>query len=181
VPPAEEKRAIVLGEFGGIGLPVQGHTWDKKNWGYRIMEDTLRLLSIYELYYDQIHRFVKDKGLSATIYTQTTDVETEMNGLMTYDRKINKMQAENVFRANHNIIPPSLVSPERIFTDNFVVELVNNRPCGKIYYTLDDSEPTGNSKQYNESFKVYETTIIKAFTKWKDAQSRVISYRLEKK
>jgi beta-galactosidase/beta-glucuronidase len=106
VPPAEEKRAIVLGEFGGLGLPVQGHTWEQKNWGYRNMEDTLQLLSRYELYYDQVHRFVKEKGLSATIYTQTTDVETETNGLMTYDRKINKMGVENVFKANHNITTP---------------------------------------------------------------------------
>ena len=42
--PAEEKRAIVLGEFGGLGLPLQGHTWEQKNWGYRNMEDTLQLL-----------------------------------------------------------------------------------------------------------------------------------------
>jgi hypothetical protein len=105
VPPAEEKRAIVLGEFGGLGLPVQNHTWKQKNWGYRNMEDTLELLSRYKSYYDQVHRFVKENGLSATIYTQTTDVETETNGLMTYDRKINKMGVENVFKANSDIIP----------------------------------------------------------------------------
>ena len=125
VQPAEEKRAIVLGEFGGLGLPLQGHTWEQKNWGYRNMEDTLQLLSKYESYYDQVHRFVKENGLSATIYTQTTDVETETNGLMTYDRKINKMGVENVFKANNNIIPPSLASPVRIFTDNYTAELVN--------------------------------------------------------
>ena len=181
VPPAEEKRAIVLGEFGGLGLPVQGHTWEQKNWGYRNMEDTLQLLSKYESYYDQVHRFVKENGLSATIYTQTTDVETETNGLMTYDRKINKMGVENVYKANHNIIPPSLVSPVMMFTDNFVAELKNNRPGGKIFYTTDGSEPTINSAQYTEPFKLSETCTIKAFTKWEDAQSRVISYRIEKK
>ena len=181
VPPAEEKRAIVLGEFGGLGLPVQGHTWEQKNWGYRNMEDTLQLLSRYELYYDQVHRFVKENGLSATIYTQTTDVETETNGLMTYDRKINKMGVENVFKANHNIIPPSLVSPVRMFTDNYVAELINSRPGGKIFYTTDGSEPNGNSKQYTEPFKLSETSTIKAFTRWEDAQSRVISYQVEKK
>jgi len=106
VPPAEEKRAIVLGEFGGLGLPVQGHTWEQKNWGYRNMEDSLQLLSKYQSFYDQVHRFVKENGLSASIYTQTTDVETETNGLMTYDRKINKMGVENVFKANHNIKTP---------------------------------------------------------------------------
>ena len=104
VQPAEEKRAIVLGEFGGLGLPVQGHTWELKNWGYRNMEDSLQLLKKYESYYDQINKFVNENGLSATIYTQTTDVETETNGLMTYDRKINKMGVENVFKANHKVV-----------------------------------------------------------------------------
>lgn len=103
VQPAEEKRAIVLGEFGGLGLPVQGHTWEQKNWGYRTMDDTLQLLSKYESYYDLISKFVKENGLSATVYTQTTDVETETNGLMTYDRKINKMGSEAVFRANKQV------------------------------------------------------------------------------
>jgi beta-galactosidase/beta-glucuronidase len=106
VQPVEEKRAIVLGEFGGLGLPVQNHTWEQKNWGYRNMEDTLQLLTRYESYYDQINKFVNENGLSATIYTQTTDVETETNGLMTYDRKINKMGVENVFKANHKVITP---------------------------------------------------------------------------
>jgi beta-galactosidase/beta-glucuronidase len=102
VPPAEENRAIVLGEFGGLGLPLEGHTWEQKNWGYRNMEDTLQLLEKYEGYYDQVYRFVKNNGLSATIYTQTTDVETETNGLMTYDRKIVKMGIDNLYRANTN-------------------------------------------------------------------------------
>ena len=181
VPAAEEKRAIVLGEFGGLGLPVQGHTWEQKNWGYRNMEDTLQLLSRYELYYDQVHKFVKENGLSATIYTQTTDVETETNGLMTYDRKINKMGIENVFNANHNIIPPSLVSPVRMFTDKYVAELMNYRPGGKTFYTTDGSEPNENSARYTEPFKLSETCTIKTFTKWEDAQSRVISYLVEKK
>ncbi len=100
VPAAEEHRAIVLGEFGGLGLPVQGHTWEQKNWGYRNMEDSLQLLSRYASYYEQVHKFVKENGLSGSVYTQTTDVETETNGLMTYDRKINKMGVENVARAN---------------------------------------------------------------------------------
>jgi hypothetical protein len=181
VQPAEEKRAIVLGEFGGLGLPLQGHTWEQKNWGYRNMADTLQLLSRFESYYDLIHRFVKENGLSATIYTQTTDVETETNGLMTYDRKVNKMGAENVFRATHDIIPPSLTSPERIFTNNYTVELKNNRTGGKIFYTIDGSEPTENSTQYTSPFKISETTVIKTLTNWADSQSRVISYLIEKK
>jgi hypothetical protein len=181
VQPAEEKRAIVLGEFGGLGLPLQGHTWEQKNWGYRNMEDTLQLLARYELYYDLVHRFVKENGLSATIYTQTTDVETETNGLMTYDRKINKMGIENVYRANNNIIPPSITSPLRIFTENFSVELKNTREGGKIYYTIDGTEPSEESTLYTEPFIISETSEIRAFTKWYDKRSRTTTYLIEKK
>ena len=181
VPPAEDKRAIVLGEFGGLGLPVQGHTWEQRNWGYRNMEDSLQLLTRYESYYDQVHRFVRENGLSATVYTQTTDVETETNGLMTYDRKINKMGTGNVYNANHNIIPPSLQSPVSIFTDSFSVKLTNNRPGGKIYFTSDGSEPTESSPIYTEPFQINETTEIKAFTRWKDKRSRTTSIKIEKR
>src|SRR5664279_916352 len=99
------------------------------------MADTLQLLARYESYTDMVHRFVKENGLSATIYTQTTDVETETNGLITYDRKVNKMGVENVYKANNNIIPSSLTSPARIFIDTYSVDLKNNKPGGKIFYT----------------------------------------------
>jgi hypothetical protein len=181
VPQTEEKRAIILGEFGGLGLPIQGHTWEQKNWGYRTMEDSIQLLSRYELYYDQVHHFVRENGLSATVYTQTTDVETETNGLMTYDRKINKMGVENVYKANHNIIPPSLLSPVRIFTDRYLVALNNYRTEGRIYFTTDGSDPLPSATQYNEPFTITETTVIKAFTQWNDVQSRTNSLTIEKK
>ena len=181
VSPPEENRAIVLGEFGGLGLPVQGHTWEKRNWGYRNMEDTLQLLSRYEIYYDQVHQFVKEKGLSATVYTQTTDVETETNGLLTYDRKIIKMGAENVFKANANIIAPVLVSPAQIFTDSFTVELANTRQGGEIFFTLDGSEPDETSKIFSEPITLTESGTIMAFTSWDDGKSRTVTYLIEKK
>jgi len=180
VQKAEDKRAIVLGEFGGLGLPLQGHTWEQKNWGYRNMEDTLQLLSKYESFYNQVYRFVKNDGLSATIYTQTTDVETETNGLMTYDRKINKMGVENVFRANKNSIPPALSSPDK-FIDKVAVELIASRSGGKTYYTTDGSVPDESSAIYESPFIITATATIKAFTKWDNVQSRTISYLIEKK
>jgi beta-galactosidase/beta-glucuronidase len=95
-PEAEKNRAIVLGEFGGLGLPVQGHTWEQKNWGYQKMNDSTDLLKKYGQFYNVVFDLVAKKGLSASVYTQTTDVETETNGLMTYDRKVNKMGSDNV-------------------------------------------------------------------------------------
>ncbi|MDT8400454.1 MAG: glycoside hydrolase family 2 TIM barrel-domain containing protein [Bacteroidales bacterium] len=99
-PEAEENRAIVLGEFGGLGLPVENHTWEEKNWAYENMDDAGSLLSKYREFYDTVYRMVKEEGLSASIYTQITDVETETNGLLTYDRRIDKMGADNLRKIN---------------------------------------------------------------------------------
>ena len=90
-PRPQRNRAIVLGEYGGLGLPVEGHTWVQKNWGYRKMNDTVELKKKYKNYFEQIMRLQNNPGLSACVYTQITDVETETNGLMTYDRKVIKM------------------------------------------------------------------------------------------
>ncbi len=179
-PPAEENRAIVLGEFGGLSLPLQGHTWEQKNWGYRKMQDSLQLLSKYESYLDQVYRFVRDNGLSASVYTQTTDVETETNGLMTYDRMINKMGAENVFRANNDMVPPSLASEDTIFAETYTLDLSNFRPGGKIYFTTDGSEPDENSTLYTTPLVLDRTTTVKAFTMWNDGKSRIKTYTIEK-
>ncbi len=84
-------RAAVLGEFGGLGLPLAGHTWvDADNWGYRSFET---LPELNEAYADllTVLRPLIGEGLAAAIYTQTTDVEVEVNGIMTYDRKVVKL------------------------------------------------------------------------------------------
>jgi beta-galactosidase/beta-glucuronidase len=90
-PQPEKNRAAVLGEFGGLGLRVKGHTWQKEHWGYKKFGTADSLLSVYKEFYDLVASFRDDPGLSASIYTQITDVETECNGLMTYDREIIKM------------------------------------------------------------------------------------------
>jgi hypothetical protein len=101
-PEPEQKRAIVLGEFGGLGLPVRGHTWQaEKNWGYRSYKDSAALTSAYEGLVSKLFPLIDEKGLSAAIYTQTTDVEIEVNGLMTYDREVVKMDWPRVAAANH--------------------------------------------------------------------------------
>ncbi len=88
-----QKRILVLGEFGGLGLPVESHTWqEKNNWGYQSFKNKEDLLKRYAELMDRIPALI-DKGLSAAVYTQTTDVEVETNGLMTYDRKEIKIPA----------------------------------------------------------------------------------------
>jgi hypothetical protein len=96
MPDVEEKRAVVLGEFGGLGLPVAGHTWqEEKNWGYRSCKNSQELTAAYGELLNRLRPLVA-KGLSAAVFTQTTDVETEINGLMTYDREILKMDADDM-------------------------------------------------------------------------------------
>ena len=96
-------RILVLGEFGGLGLPVEGHTWqEKNNWGYQTFSTPEGLLGRYEDFVSRFPSLIK-KGLSAAIYTQTTDVEIETNGLMTYDRKVVKMN-ENRLRQIHKTL-----------------------------------------------------------------------------
>ena len=102
-PPNESGRATVLGEFGGLGLPIKGHTWqDEKNWGYRSFKTPKGLTDAYLKLLDRLQPLI-EKGLSAAVYTQTTDVEIEVNGLMTYDRAMVKMDIERVADANRKI------------------------------------------------------------------------------
>jgi hypothetical protein len=99
-PEPEEKRAAVLGEFGGLGLGLEGHTWEKKTWGYRGVKDSADLTRKYERLLKRVYELKDKPGLSAAVYTQTTDVETEANGLMTYDRAVIKVDVGRVAAAN---------------------------------------------------------------------------------
>jgi len=103
MPEPESARAVVLGEFGGLGLPVEGHLWrDRDNWGYRTFETRDDLQASYNLLIDDLLPMV-EAGLAAAIYTQTTDVEIEVNGLMTYDRAIVKFDIEQMARTNRRL------------------------------------------------------------------------------
>ena len=105
-PPAEVARAAVLGEFGGLGLPLPGHTWqDEKNWGYRKFETQAALQEAYLELMKQLRPLIESR-LSAAIYTQTTDVEVEVNGLMTYDRRKLKFDAETLAAAHQKLYAP---------------------------------------------------------------------------
>lgn len=109
MPKPEPKRAAVLGEFGGLGLPIRGHLWQEdRNWGYRSFKNPEELTVAYIDLIDKLQPLAA-AGLSAAVYTQTTDVEIEVNGLMTYDRAIVKMD-ERLFRsANRRMYQPPAV------------------------------------------------------------------------
>jgi hypothetical protein len=104
--PAMPDRATVLGEFGGLGLPVQGHLWQTdRNWGYQSFGDREGLLTRYEALMNAMLPLI-GKGLSAAVYTQTTDCEGEVNGLMTYDRKVLKFDAARLAALHAELYKP---------------------------------------------------------------------------
>ena len=94
----------VLGEYGGIGWPVEGHLWQPdRNWGYVQYKNADEVLDTYEAYAEQLIGLIDD-GFAAAVYTQTTDVEIEVNGLMTYDRKIIKLDMDRLNTINRKVI-----------------------------------------------------------------------------
>lgn len=112
MPAVEPQRAAVLGEFGGLGLPLSGHTWqEERNWGYRSYENREALTEAYVGLLTRLRPLIS-QGLCAAIYTQTSDVETEVNGLLTYDRAVLKLDAERAAAAARRLYLP----PPRIET-----------------------------------------------------------------
>lgn len=101
----EGKMINVLGEYGGIGYPVPGHLWKQdQNWGYgKVKENGQQVLDQYKEFADMLKVFIKT-GCSAAVYTQTTDVEVEVNGLMTYDRAVIKINEAQIRDINQSVI-----------------------------------------------------------------------------
>jgi hypothetical protein len=101
----ERKVVNVLGEYGGIGLPVEGHTWQiERKWGYGgTKKDSEEVMTIYESFLEMLKTLVQT-GCAAAVYTQTTDVEGEVNGLITYDRKVIKVDVPRISKGNQSVI-----------------------------------------------------------------------------
>jgi len=181
MPEPEADRAIVLGEFGGLGLPLRGHTWqDERNWGYRSYKNTDELTAAYRRLIRNLMPMVT-RGLSAAVYTQTTDVEIEVNGLMTYDREVVKIDMDTLRRINGGYCPPAIESEDEKFLDSGEIRIFNPVRGGEIRYTLDGSEPDKESALYMKAITVDETTTVKARTFWPDGTaSEVSEYTCEK-
>ncbi|WP_163708753.1 glycoside hydrolase family 2 protein [Mangrovibacterium lignilyticum] len=99
----DAQRATVLGEYGGIGLALDNHLWTPdRNWGYVQFKTSDEVTNQYVEYGEKLLKLIKS-GFSAAVYTQTTDVEVEVNGLMTYDRKVIKIDEKRVAEINRKI------------------------------------------------------------------------------
>ena len=143
-PKIEAARAGVLGEFGGLGLPLANHTWQSQaNWSYRGYTSQDALTDAFVALLARLHPLVGTPGLSAAVYTQTTDVEIEVNGLMTYDRAVIK---PNAARARAAVIalftpPPSLVT---------ILATSQDRPATWRYSTTAPA-PDWSADQFDDS------------------------------
>jgi hypothetical protein len=127
VPRLEEKRASVNGEFGGLGYVVPSHIWRADAWGYMSFKDPASLSELYQRLWQRVYWLSEHQGLSAAVYTQISDVEQEANGLLTYDREVEKIDRVKAracasgqlpLRAYQSILPTSRTEPQTwLYTD----------------------------------------------------------------
>lgn len=108
-PQPSATRAAALGEYGGVGLLVPGHMWPVENNAYEMQASVEALTGRYERLQRELQILVEQKGLGAAIYTQTTDVEHEVNGFLTYDRKFEKMNFARVKEVNEAVFRAAAV------------------------------------------------------------------------
>ena len=101
----DDRRALVIGEFGGLNHVVEGHRWfpDKLTKNYQGAETLKDYEAGYIMRMERMRDVAKANGLCASVYTQTTDVEGEMNGLLTYDRQVAKLPAERLAEINKSL------------------------------------------------------------------------------
>jgi len=97
-------RAVVLSEFGGYNCRVEGHCFNEEDYGYKKVQSREELLTAFRKLYENEILPAKKEGLCASVYTQLTDVEDELNGLITYDRKVIKLPIDAVREINEKLI-----------------------------------------------------------------------------
>ena len=120
VRPSNGKQAMVCGEFGGIGFLVPTHSWVQEGHGYVEVDTATDLLYLYAEFMDWVRELRDENNLSAVVYTELTDVMTEINGVLTYDRipKIapEKLKLVNTFNfpapKYKTVVPTSQESPQ---------------------------------------------------------------------
>ena len=102
--PTSSTKELVCGEYGGIGLRITGQMWKPDSWGYTMVNNSTELTELYDEYATTLTLFKTNNGMSAAVYTQITDVEGEINGLLTYDRKVIKADTNKIRTSNQKVI-----------------------------------------------------------------------------
>jgi len=177
----EPNRAAVLGEFGGLGFNIPEHAWNPQGWGYDLLQNRNALIGKYENLYRQLLPLIDSPGLSAAVYTQITDIESENNGLMTYDREVAKIPPETAQIIHQGYFAPEKAGITNIFIDYTDISLFCRKEGAEIRYTLDGTEPTQMSLLYERPVRITESAVIKSKAFWKNGiVSRVDSFELKK-
>ena len=140
-PNAGNTQALVCGEYGGIGYFVEGHIWQSGN-PYETVATTAQLLERYTLYADMLIDYKSNKGMSAAVYTEITDVEMELNGFFTYDRKVMKGNIEDFYKVNQRIINENSFYTEVLPTSEDIAQ--------SWKYTTAAPAANWNSTTYND-------------------------------
>ncbi|MGN6601952.1 MAG: glycoside hydrolase family 2 protein [Ginsengibacter sp.] len=164
--PSSTTQALACGEYGGIGYAIENHTWNK-GWGYLMIQDQREYDSLYKQFSNDLRVFKTMNGLSAAVYTQITDVETELNGLMTYDRAILKGKLSSIRQSNldaiqkklflHSVLPTSEIEGRQW-------KYTFDKPANGYWYTkkFDDS----NWEKGEAGFGTKETPGAVVRTVW---------------
>ncbi|NLH76093.1 MAG: beta-galactosidase [Acidobacteria bacterium] len=177
MPKPEERRAAVLGEFGGLGLPLTGHLWQAEgNWGYRNFDDTAAFEARYTELIKNLYPLV-DRGLAAAVYTQTSDCEVEVNGLLTYDRAVLKLDPARFSPLNRGFLPPRFLTDQSLFVGPYLVVELSARPGATIRYTLDGADPDPASALYEKPIEIVRETTVKARAFWPDGTASLAEIR----
>ena len=100
----QKDRVVALSEYGSYAFPVKEHLWSRKEFGYKFFSSKEEVTAAYEKLWERDIFPNVEKGLSATIYTQTTDIEEEINGLMTYDRKVDKLRVDTLRKLSQRLM-----------------------------------------------------------------------------
>jgi hypothetical protein len=112
-PVVPEHRAVVDGEYGGLGLVLDKNRWPGRPQTYEMTDSQARLTERYVKVSQDLEEVVRNGGLSGAIYTQTTDVENEVNGILSYDRWVVKMALPVVAERNRAVIAAGTDPPDR--------------------------------------------------------------------
>ncbi len=175
MPEPESDRAVVLGEFGGISYSLPGHLWDEEShWGYAEINDEEALTAQYEDYYTTIWNY-EQNGLSAAVYTQITDVESETNGLLTYNREITKIPIGILKEINtNNFVPAPVFSPPAGTLQKGDSIFISSKEDTFIFYTTDGTPADENAIPYSGPVLLEGNMTITAFAKDQNGQSRMV-------
>ncbi len=145
--PVMKDRVSVLGEFGGLGLDVPGHLWEKEHWGY-VHDDSA---DAFKTHYRELMKklaVLASEGLAAAVYTQTTDVERETNGLLTYDRKVVKYPADELAKLHSEVYKAAEVTHLRVD-----VPLASDSRAAETRWRSTETEPADDwiSQDFDDS------------------------------